>query len=155
VCCSVSVLLCKYVRALRRLSCDHSSDKTCTYISKIYTIWFAAYACTWFCSRYIILDLGLTPILRTKQSSIDRINLYTEVFPKQGPMRLAQQASRASIFAILWAADHRNRTLWAPIGVPKRAYVTCYLAFLWECYGISKFSLDSILNSLRCRDPDQ
>jgi hypothetical protein len=37
------------------------------------------------------------------------LNVITVVFPKEGQMRFAGQASRSNKFAILWAADNRNK----------------------------------------------
>jgi hypothetical protein len=57
---------------------------------------------------------------------------YTVVFPKEGQMRVAEQAQRSNKLAILWAVDNKNKVFFGPRGVPTKARVTPHLAFLWE-----------------------
>jgi hypothetical protein len=37
---------------------------------------------------------------------------HTVVIPKEGQTRFAKQASNSVKFAIVWAADNRNKTFW-------------------------------------------
>jgi hypothetical protein len=67
---------------------------------------------------------------------------HTVVFPKEGPMRFAEQASRSNKFGIFWATDYRNEVFFGPRGVPMK------LAFLGLPLGILRYVISSRLSSI-------